>query len=37
MVSLSRCASAPHCGHFTFMNDATSASGDRPLPVNFTS
>ena len=33
MVSLSRRASSPHFGHFTFMNSGTFSSGDRPLPV----
>ncbi len=33
MVSLSRWASPPHLGHFTFMNSGTFTSGDLPFPV----
>ena len=31
IVSVSRFASAPHDGHFTFTQSSAAASGERPL------
>ena len=37
IVSVSRRALPPHLGHVVFTNEATSASGEPPLPESGTS